>query len=161
MRSMRIKITLMICIGVAACFMGSCSPLNTVRTGPDAAIQEQIPRAGLALWNIQEANPKNSVMDLRGEMVPSEVRTLEKLTHGDRIEALKQLVYYNEGCIALSTQGKREERGWIMLIIATYYNFTLDEVEHVAKLMPRTDVYHGVPPELVDMAKAAVSPVRH
>jgi hypothetical protein len=38
--------------------------------------------------------------------------------------------------------------------VAAYFNFTPAEVEHVAKLMPPTKDFGGMPGELLDQAKA-------
>jgi hypothetical protein len=97
---------------------------------------------------------KNYLKDLKGESVPAEVRTLETLLKGDRSKMLQQLVYYINGVTGLSDPKEKEQRGWATLAIAAYFNFTPEEVDQVAKLMPSTKDFRGVPSELVNQAKA-------
>lgn len=144
----------LICVCALACLTISCLSLRTAKSGPDDAIQEQIEKAGLALLNVPGDTTKNYLKDLKGDAVPREVRTLERMLNGDRVKALQQLVYYIDGAKAIRDQVRRETRGWVTLAVAAYFNFTPAEVDYVASLMPRTENFCGMPPELVGQAKA-------
>jgi len=143
---------LMIFACIVACLTMSCS---TTKPVPDSVIEEQITKAGLALLKIPGDTTKNYVKDLKGDMVPVEVRTLEKMLKGDRVKILQHLVSYFAGARNLLPDQKQyETRGWVTLVLAAYFNFTPEEVEHVAKVMPSTKELQGVTAELMVQAKA-------
>jgi|GEM_PF-4740233 len=151
--------TSIVAIAICACLIGciavSCSTAKQAKPGPDAAIQDQITKAGLALLRVQGDTTKNYLKDLKENMVPPEVRKLEKMLNGDRIQTLQQLVYYADGARALLPDHEKfETRGWVTLTVVAYFNFTPAEVEHVAKLMPQTNDFGGMPNELTGQAKA-------
>jgi hypothetical protein len=127
----------------------------TAKPSLDSKIEEQITKAGVALWKIPGNTTLNYVKDLRGDMVPVEMRTLEKMLKGDRVKTLQHLVSYLAGArTLLPDQKKYETRGWVTIVIASYFNFTPQEVEHVAKLMPSTKEVQGATNELMALAKA-------
>jgi len=151
--------TSIVAVAICACLIGcltvSCSTAKQAKPGPDAAIQDQITKAGLALLHVPGDTTKNYLKDLKGNMVPPEVRKLEEMLNGDRIQTLQQLVFYFDGARShLPDHENFETRGWVTLTVAVYFNFTPAEVEHVAKLMPRTNVFGGMPSELIGQAKA-------
>ena len=145
-------IVLMICACIGACLTISCS---TAKPVADSVIEEQITKAGMALWAIPGDTTKNYVKDLKGDMVPVEMRNLEKMLKGDRGKTIQHLVYYCAGARNLLPDQKQYEiRGWVTLIIASYFNFTPEEVEQAAKLMPSTKELQGVVDHLITQAKA-------
>ena len=151
--------TSILAVAICACLIGcitvSCSTAKQAKPGPDAAIQDQIIKAGLALLRVPGDTTENYFKDLKGNRVPPEVRKLEKMLNGDRIQTLQQLVYYADGARALLPDHEKfETRGWVTLTVAAYFNFTPAEVEHVAKLMPRANDFGGMPNELIEQAKA-------
>jgi translation initiation factor IF-1 len=152
-RNMKIKrILLVVCTCIVSCLIMSCV---TVNLAPDSEIEEQITEAGVALLRIPGDTTKNYVKDLKGDMVPVEMRTLEKMLKGDRGKTLQHLVFYCAGARNLLPDQKQyETRGWVTLVIAAYFNFRPEEVEQAAKLMPSTKELQGVIDDLMAQAKA-------
>jgi hypothetical protein len=85
---------IMTCACLVGCLTTSCSSAKQSKSGPDSAIQDQMTQAGLALINTPGDTTKNYFKDLKGDKVPPEVKTLEKMLGEDRTKALQQLVYY-------------------------------------------------------------------
>jgi hypothetical protein len=152
-RNMKIRrILLVVCTCIVSCLIMSCSNTNPI---PDSVIEQQITKAGAALLKIPGDTTKNYVKDLKGDTVPVEMRTLEKMLKGDRVKTLQHLVSYFAGArTLLPDQQKFETRGWVTLVIAAYFNFTPEEVEHVAKLMPSTKDVQAATDTLMAQAKA-------
>jgi hypothetical protein len=146
------KIVLTICTCIIACLIISCS---TAKPVADSVIEEQITKAGRALLAIPGDTTKNYVKDLKGDKVPVEMRNLEKMLKGDRGKTIQHLVYYCAGARNLPPDPKQYKiRAYVTVIIASYFNFTPEEVEQAAKLMPSTKELQGVIDSLMTYAKA-------